>query len=111
MKIREKPLSGLEAGSTMSDLAQVFFKTIDGLYVLFWTALFWTLGLLAVFAPSLRIQQFAQPGLLFGIPLVMMIYLIWHRLGNSLLKKTSLAFSLFNISIFVVVPFYKFLFG
>ena len=111
MKFLDAKLRAIEAHSTMLDLAYVFLKTIDGLYTMFWIVTFWILGLLAIFMPSLNIQKFASVSLLLTVPIVMTLYLFWYRLGNSMSKKVDLAISIFGISIWAVVPFYKFLVG
>jgi hypothetical protein len=106
----EHPIS-LEASSSLRDIANVFFKTPDGLYAVFWTVIFFSLGLITILIPDWNIQSVTQLPKLFLTPFLMVAYVMWHRLGNSMAAKLDIAISMVGTTVLAIVPFYKFLMG
>lgn len=101
----------LEASSSLRDIAHVAFRTPDGLYAVFWVVIFVSLGVLTILIPDWNIQSFTQLPKLFLTPFLMVGFVMWHRLGNSMAAKLDVAISMVGTTFLAVVPFYKFLIG
>lgn len=111
MKWPKKRSISLEANSSFQDITFVFFRTMDGLYVVLWTLIFFSLGFLAILIPDWNIQSFAQLSKLFLTPLLMASYVIWHRLGSTMTANFDVVISMAGTTLLALVPFYNFFIG